>query len=57
MGGFAFMLLLVAELVLSLTLFGGTVAGFVANFANPEGAAGLAGQVAFAALPLVVRRQ
>jgi hypothetical protein len=57
MGVVAFVLLMLAELVLSLTLFGGTVAGFVASLGTPEGAAGLAGQVAFAALPLVVRRQ
>lgn len=57
MGVIAFVLLLAAELVLSLSLFGGTVVGFVASLGTPEGAAGLAGQVAFAAMPLVVRRR
>jgi hypothetical protein len=56
MGVVAFILLLMAELVLSLALFGGTVAGFAAAFGTPEGAVGLAGQVAFAAMPLLVRR-
>lgn len=57
MGVVAFILLLAAEVVLSLTLFGGTAAGFVASFGTPEGALGLAGQVAFAAMPLLVRRR
>lgn len=56
MGIVAFVLLLAAELALSLLLFGGTVTGFLAALGTPAGAAGLAGQVAFAALPLLVRR-
>jgi hypothetical protein len=56
MGVVAFVLLLAAELALALALFGGTVTGFLAELGTPEGAAGLAGQVVFAALPLVVRR-
>lgn len=57
MGIVAFVLLLAAELALSLLLFGGTVTGFLAALGTPEGAAGLAGQVVFAAMPLLVRRR
>lgn len=57
MGVVAFVLLMVAELILSLVVFGGTAAGFVASFGTPEGAIGLAGQVAFAAMPLLVGRR
>ncbi len=57
MGVVAFVLLLAAELALALALFGGTVAGFLAALGTPEGAAGLAGQVVFAAMPLLVRRR
>jgi hypothetical protein len=57
MGVVAFVLLMLAELVLSLAVFGGTVAGFVAELGTPEGAIGLAGQVAFAAMPLLVGRR
>lgn len=57
MGGVALVLLLTAELLLSLALFGGTAAGFAAALGTPEGAAGLAGQVAFAAMPLLVKRR
>jgi hypothetical protein len=56
MAAAAFVLLMPAELILSVAAFGGTVADFVANFASPEGAAGLVGRVAFAAMPLLVRR-
>jgi len=56
MGVLAFVLLLAAELVLSLVLFGGTAVGFIASLGTPEGAAGLAGQLAFAAIPLLVGR-
>jgi hypothetical protein len=56
MGAVAFVLLMIAELILSVAAFGGTVAGFVATLGTPEGAAGLAGQVLFAALPLLARR-
>ena len=57
MGVVAFVLLMIAELILTVAAFGGTVPGFMAALATPEGALGLAGQVAFAALPLVVRRR
>jgi len=56
MGVVAFVLLMIAELILSVAAFGGTVPGFIAALGTPEGALGLAGQLAFAALPLVVRR-
>jgi len=57
MGVVAFVLLMIAELILTVAAFGGTVPGFIAALATPEGALGLLGQVAFAALPLVVRRR
>jgi hypothetical protein len=56
MGVVAFVLLIAAELALSLLLFGGTVTGFLAALGTPEGAAGLAGQAVFAAMPLLVGR-
>lgn len=56
MGIVAFVLLLLAELILSVAAFGGTAAGFVAAFGTSAGAAGLAGQVLFGVMPLVVRR-
>jgi hypothetical protein len=57
MGAVAFILLMAAELILSLAAFDRTVAGFVADLGTPEGAVGLAGQVAFAAMPLLVGRR
>jgi hypothetical protein len=56
MGAVAFVLLMLAELILFVAVFGGTAAGFVSALGTPEGATGLAGQVAFAAMPLMVRR-
>ena len=57
MGVVAFTLLMAAELGLAVLLFGGSVAGFLAGQATPAGALGLAGQVAFAAMPLAVGRR
>lgn len=57
MGVVAFVLLIAAELALSVLLFGGSVAGFTAGLFTPAGALGLAGQVVFAALPLAVGRR
>jgi hypothetical protein len=55
MGGLAFLLLMAAELLLSLA-FGRGPAEFLARFAEPAGALGLASQVVFGLLPLVVAR-
>ncbi len=55
MGGVGFALLMVAELLLTLALGNGPAA-FLAGFAEPAGAAGLAAQVVFALLPLGVAR-
>lgn len=55
MGGLAFVLLMVAELCLALG-FGTPPAAFLAGLAAPAGALGLAAQVVFALLPLVVAR-
>lgn len=57
MGAVAFVLLILAELTLSVAAFGGTVAGFAANLGTPEGMVGLLGQIAFAAMPLLVGRR
>jgi hypothetical protein len=57
MGAVAFVLLLAAEFALSVALFGGTAARFVTALGTPEGAAGVAGQVVFAAMPLLARRR
>jgi hypothetical protein len=56
MGALALALLLLAELILSVAAFGITVAGFLSAYATPAGAAGLAAQVGFAAMPLIVGR-
>jgi vacuolar-type H+-ATPase subunit I/STV1 len=57
MGVVAFVLLMAAELALSILLFAGTVDGFIAALGTPAGALGLAGQVAFAAMPMAVGRR
>ncbi len=51
MGGSAFLLLMVAELLLSVTAFGRTPAQFASDLVRPLGLIGLAGQIAFGALP------
>lgn len=56
MGAFAFTLLILAEAVLSVFLFGRSFADHLAHFRTPAGALGLAGQVVFAALPALHRR-
>ena len=56
MGALALALLLTAELILSVAAFGITLAGFLSAYATPAGAAGLAAQVGFAAMPLIVGR-
>lgn len=52
MGETAFALLMAAEVALGLAL-GQSVAAIIAHFATPEGAIGLAGQLAFGAMPLL----
>jgi len=56
MGGVALVLLLGAELGLSVLAFGRTIAEHLASYGSPAGALGLAGQVAFALFPLLRRR-
>jgi hypothetical protein len=51
MGAVAFLLLMLAELTLSVQLFGRTVTGHLALYADPAHLLGLAGQVAFALFP------
>jgi hypothetical protein len=53
MGGLAFVLLMAAELALTLFALGGTVASHLAAYRAP---AALAGQLAFALMPLAARR-
>ncbi|WP_156254329.1 hypothetical protein [Sandarakinorhabdus oryzae] len=54
MGGSAFIWLMLAELALSLA-FGRTVGEHLAAMRAPAGLLGLAGQLVFAALPLLIK--
>jgi hypothetical protein len=54
MGATAFALTLASEAVLSGIIRGQSIADWVAGLATPLGLAGLAGQLAFAALPIFV---
>ena len=56
MGGTAFALLMAAEFAMSVWRFDRPPAAMLARFASAAGLLGLAGQVAFALMPLVVRR-
>ncbi|MFN3818360.1 hypothetical protein [Blastomonas sp.] len=56
MGGTGFAVLMMGELTLAM-LVGGGVSQWLAGLAMPPGAIGLAGQIVFAGLPLLVRRQ
>jgi hypothetical protein len=56
MGGSAFVWLMLAEFGLALA-FGRVPCVYLASFATPAGMLGLAGQVAFAAMPMRVKRQ
>ena len=56
MGGFAFVLLMLAEAALGFLLTGQGVADWLAAMSTPAGLAGLAGQILFALIPLLVRR-
>ena len=53
MGSIAFGLLMVAELVLSVWLFGDTVQEHFAGYLSLSQAMGLVGQVVFAVIPLM----
>jgi len=56
MGAVAFGLLMLAELALSLTLFGRSLHDFARGYATLEGMFGLAGQVLFGLFPVIRRR-
>lgn len=53
MGGSAFVLLMVTEFAMSVWLFGRSPATYAAGLRDAAGLLGLAGQIAFAALPLI----
>jgi hypothetical protein len=53
MGAIAFCLLMVAELAVSVLLFGRSLTGFVAGLRTAPGAIRLAAQAAFGLIPLV----
>lgn len=56
MGGLAFVLLMAAELALTVFALGGTFASHLAAYRSPAALVGLAGQLAFALIPLAARR-
>jgi len=56
MGALAFTLLILAEAVMSVFLFGRTFAQHMAHYRTVPGAVGLAGQIMFAAMPALHRR-
>ncbi len=56
MGLVAFVVLQAAEMLLAVLAFGQSPAQYVAAFATLAGGLGLAGQIAFAVIPLVRRR-
>lgn len=56
MGAGAFVLLMMAELALSVVIFGRSPAEFANSLATLPGALGLAGQIAFATFPLLQSR-
>ena len=51
MGGLAFAVLMLAEMVLGITLFGRTMAGILAAMTTLPGLIGLTGQIGFALVP------
>jgi hypothetical protein len=57
MGGTAFALLLLAEAVLSVHGFGKTWTGYLAEYATPDGAVGLAAQAVFGLFPFLMMRR
>ncbi|MEM7053656.1 MAG: hypothetical protein AAF446_03815 [Pseudomonadota bacterium] len=56
MGTTAFVLLMVAELILSMTLFERSMVEYLAVYRSLHGALGLFGQVVYALFPLLVKR-
>jgi hypothetical protein len=54
MGGLAFALLMLAETVLGITLFGRTFAGTLAGMATVPGLFGMAGQIGFGLVPALL---
>ncbi len=56
MGATAFGLLMIAEAGLSIAVFGETLSSHLAAYGSPDKALGLAGQILFAAFPLIRRR-
>lgn len=57
MGGFAFLLLMLLEVGLSVTIFGDSLGRYVSKFGTAAGAIGLASQLGFATIPLLQRRR
>lgn len=57
MGGCAFALLLLAEFALATLVFAQSPAMFLASFRAPHGWLGLLGQLGFALMPWLLRRQ
>lgn len=57
MGALAFGLLMLAELGLSVLVFGQSGAAYLAHLQTAPGLLGLAGQIAFAFMPLGLQRQ
>jgi hypothetical protein len=57
MGGSAFVLLIAAEFILGVVLFGRTMSAFLATYQDLAGALGLLGQMAFGVFPVIQRRQ
>ena len=57
MGASAFLLLMIAELILSMVLFDRTLPEHMAHYTTVHGALGLAGQFLFAAFPLMMMRR
>ena len=55
MGAVAFALLMLAEITLSMTAFDRSLAGYFRELTTPHGLIGLAGQLAFALVPLFYR--
>lgn len=55
MGVLAFGFLMLAEVVLSVGLFGRSMSEYAGDLTTPHGLVGLGGQVAFALMPLVRR--
>ncbi|MCK7613789.1 hypothetical protein [Roseibium sediminicola] len=54
MGSLAFAILMVFEVTLSLTVFGNTLAQHLSRYGEPVAWLGLAGQMVFAAIPLIL---